>query len=352
VKKLEAAIAADVDDTDAYLVYADALQAAGDPRGELIALQHAATPKARKAERALLDKHRAHFFGALAESTGPADKTIGRAPLHVEWHLGFFRSARLSWPERGGFDKALATLLALPSARFLRHLSIGATSGSDQVIYGPVAKQLARARLPHLRSLYLGDFEVEHWEVNWTAVGNLAPIFKAFPKLERLHVRGRDVVLGKLTHSALRELAIHTDGRVAPVVKALANAKLPKLERLSLDLGGSANTIPSLSALFDGRFRSLRHLALEWMGPSRGDLVALATGKTLSKLATLSLASDALTDTKLAVLATHAKRFAHLDSLDLDNNFLSSRGQRLARTLCKTVRLGKQQAPDAMFEWA
>ncbi|MBA3538368.1 MAG: TIGR02996 domain-containing protein, partial [Deltaproteobacteria bacterium] len=38
--KLEAAILADPDDTAAYLVYADWLQSRGDPRGELIVLQH------------------------------------------------------------------------------------------------------------------------------------------------------------------------------------------------------------------------------------------------------------------------------------------------------------------------
>src|SRR5262245_51595688 len=44
--KLEAAIAADPDDADAYLVYADWLQAQGDPRGELIVLAHANKAKA------------------------------------------------------------------------------------------------------------------------------------------------------------------------------------------------------------------------------------------------------------------------------------------------------------------
>jgi uncharacterized protein (TIGR02996 family) len=351
VRKLESAIAADVDGVDAYLVYADALQTKGDPRGELIALQHAGTAKARRAERALLEKHRDYFFGALADATGPVDKTMGRPPLHVEWHLGFFKSARLSWPERGGFANALAKLVALPSARFLRHLAIGATSGTDQVKYGPVANQLAKVSLPHLRSLVFGDFTDEHWEVNWISVGKLAPIYKAFPKLERLRVRGRDIDLGVPWLPALRELSIESEGYIDWIIRALAASKLPKLERLELELGGSANKLPPLRPLLDGKFPALRHLGLTWMVPSRDDLVALATGKTLSKLETLSLATTAITDTKLAVLAEHAKRFAHLASLDLENNWLSARGKKLARTLCSNVKLGTQQDPDPLFEW-
>ncbi|MGZ3423537.1 MAG: WGR domain-containing protein, partial [Polyangiales bacterium] len=39
--ELEAKIVADPNDTQAYLVFADWLQSKGDPRGELIAVQHA-----------------------------------------------------------------------------------------------------------------------------------------------------------------------------------------------------------------------------------------------------------------------------------------------------------------------
>jgi uncharacterized protein (TIGR02996 family) len=61
---LLAAIYADPDNTEARLVYADALQEQGDPRGEFIALQCAGTTPSRR-ERALLRVHEREWLGGL-----------------------------------------------------------------------------------------------------------------------------------------------------------------------------------------------------------------------------------------------------------------------------------------------
>src|SRR5262245_58565359 len=69
--ELDEAIAADPYDTSAYAVYADWLQARGDPRGELIALQLAedAKPGDSKLVASIgrqLEKHAAVYLGPLA----------------------------------------------------------------------------------------------------------------------------------------------------------------------------------------------------------------------------------------------------------------------------------------------
>src|SRR4051812_37191067 len=90
--RLLEAIEADLDGTDAYLVFGDYLQTRGDPRGELIALQHA---RARRRGDGVLDEEEATLLGTHAGSLfGPLAPFIvapryGRAPFAVAWHLGF-----------------------------------------------------------------------------------------------------------------------------------------------------------------------------------------------------------------------------------------------------------------------
>jgi uncharacterized protein (TIGR02996 family) len=74
--ELEAIIEAAPEDVQARLVYADWLQQEGDPRGELIAVESQLQdkpddPALLQHQRALLNRHRAHFYGPLtAEQEG------------------------------------------------------------------------------------------------------------------------------------------------------------------------------------------------------------------------------------------------------------------------------------------
>lgn len=84
---LEAAIVADPEDEGPYLVYADWLQSHGDPRGELIVVQHAletargqAWAKLRIRERELLAKYRDALLGPAA---------LHHDARHFDWRRGF-----------------------------------------------------------------------------------------------------------------------------------------------------------------------------------------------------------------------------------------------------------------------
>jgi uncharacterized protein (TIGR02996 family) len=84
---LEAAIAADPEDEGPYLVYADWLQSRGDPRGELIVVQHAletargqAWARLRIRERELLAKYRDALLGPAA---------LHHDARHFDWRRGF-----------------------------------------------------------------------------------------------------------------------------------------------------------------------------------------------------------------------------------------------------------------------
>jgi uncharacterized protein (TIGR02996 family) len=112
--ELERAILWKPDDTDRWLVYGDWLQGQGDPRGELIAVQHALSQSRRRAlitrERALLDTHAHAWLGALAIQERRS-RFIGR------WHLGFLRDVVM-------YDAFHVHLRACSSARFLRSIRL------------------------------------------------------------------------------------------------------------------------------------------------------------------------------------------------------------------------------------
>ena len=89
---LEAVIDSDPDDDHSYFVYGDWLQAQGDPRGELIALQAATLRDPTNVEIAKqvtewLARNDEAFLGELG-----GDMTVG-------WRLGFVRDVRLA-PDR------------------------------------------------------------------------------------------------------------------------------------------------------------------------------------------------------------------------------------------------------------
>lgn len=119
-------IAAAPDDAAPYLIYSDALQLRGDPRGELIAIQHAletAPPEVaadlRRREAELLAANRETWLGPLADHVDD---------VTVRWRFGFLHAARVH-----GEDPApLSALLAAPGASStLAALHLGASPEGD-----------------------------------------------------------------------------------------------------------------------------------------------------------------------------------------------------------------------------
>ncbi|MCA9665606.1 MAG: TIGR02996 domain-containing protein [Myxococcales bacterium] len=118
--ELLAAIYQDPDDDDSRRVYADLLQEAGDPRGELIGLQlqqarGAASSKEERRVRALLRAHRGQWIG----------EDLERVLNKVVFERGFLFAAELAqnavatdeiW-QRAAADERLATLRELHKGR-------------------------------------------------------------------------------------------------------------------------------------------------------------------------------------------------------------------------------------------
>src|SRR5262249_28912604 len=108
--ELETRIFAEPDDPDAYLVYADWLQAEGDPLGQLIIYDHhlaeSPSPALADGRRAHFTAFRKRFLNNLADSSA------------YRWRLGYIRRAEVTHADE------LAALWGTPAARFLMSLCV------------------------------------------------------------------------------------------------------------------------------------------------------------------------------------------------------------------------------------
>lgn len=245
---LEAAILADRDDPAPYLVYADWLEARGDPRGELIALQYRADRiEPENGELLMVRDEHLRRHPALVPAID-----IWQARLH--WRWGFI--------ERASIEDLLASdllvLLEHPSCSLLRTLEIVARDAE--------APALARALLGAVRpSLEQVSFE-QDCEPGRSATAPEAGPWSRLPGLRRLSVAGRSL-FQPIDHPALESLELRGDpiGREAPW-------NLPALTRLSWrTLGGSlVHHLTELEPLWSAHLPTLRRLELGsfWARPN------------------------------------------------------------------------------------
>lgn len=268
-------------DADAFLVYADLLLQHGDPRGDLIQVQHQRLQKPKdkkllKAEADLLARHGDAWLpeSLVAKSKTKPTKTKTK-PKKVKapttaftWRLGFLDSVTL-------VDATPAMVRAVvdhPSSQFLRELRIDA---GFRVTPGVILALAAKAR-PSIRSLTLrqgfeafsDDIAPDPKDPSYKSGyadganqdrGNA--LWKALPNLRSLVLKGYQV-FGKLAHDSLEELTI--DGY--PICNAAWNA--PKLSRLTWEVGDDetgTNTDAAsymVEAIWKGKLPALRHLNL------------------------------------------------------------------------------------------
>ncbi len=329
--ELEAIIEAAPDDVAGYLVYGDWLQAQGDPRGELIALQ--AANKATPAQE-LIDGHRAHFFGRMAE-LGDMLQPFAYDPLGAttSWRWGFLDKLWISskHARKANFGPmmplvdALGWMLEHPSTRFLRELTVGIVDYKDNS-YDAVAQVIGRRRMPTLVKLILGDFYYEETELNWSNLGDVSPIYAAVPNLESLTLRSGTITVGAIDLPKLRELAVISGGLDRESFDAIVSAPWPNLERLNLQLGNElAFEIADLAPILDGTtFPKLRHLGLG--NTTRGDEVcaAIAASRIASRLQSIDMSLSTMGDAGAAALA--AGSFPRLAQLDITKCFVSEAG--------------------------
>jgi len=328
--ELEAMIETDPERVENYLAYADWLQAQGDPRGELIAVQapqphHSATALAYRSQK-LLTRHREYLLGGLADLD---------TALELKWELGFIKSAHVATSrqdEEDGLELAqvLGALLALPSARFLRGLALGCPSVHEQGVLQAIHEALEHAGVrPTLREL---SFETDEEEemLSWTHAGPLRHLAMLYPRLRSLRVHAGGFELSDGAEFAqLRELILQNCSLSADNLAGLQATRWPSLERLELWAGGRSYGVTLtaddvLAALRPELFPKLVHLGLANLEFTDELCRRLPESALMAQLTSLDLSMGTMTDAGAEALLAHAPRLQHLERLSVRSNYLSS----------------------------
>jgi uncharacterized protein (TIGR02996 family) len=350
---MERALLERPDDVDAYLVYGDWLEAQGDARGELIAVQAARhkTPgdaTLREREAALMKQPGRAWLGDLGQHKA----------LQLAWRYGFVDELIMSQGRRSRDDKSdggelLERLLAAPVGRLLRKLHVKLWLSSD---YAGIIAALAQARPPALRDLFIADFVFpDEAEMSWTSLGDVAALWPALPRLEKVILQAGSFELGTIAAPMLRHFEVRTGGLSAQSIASICNARWPMLETLNIWFGdegyGAEGTIESIAPILDGvGLGRLKHLGLMNCAFADDICAALGASRIVKQLDTLDLSMGTMSDDGAQGLARDPATFAHLTKILLADNFLDDAAQGLLARL-PNVEIGPQRddAPEDRY---
>lgn len=242
------------------MVYADWLQAAGDRRGEWMALHSAieAEPTNVRLRSAAVD-----FLGShLDLLLGPGKSLL--AGGWIGWRAGFIDELRVQPSHKRGTLEAFTSLLAHPSCRFLRCVGLGEL-GQEAI------DALVAAAPPLLDTVIAVDIGTRGHKIE---VDELV----ALPTIRRLGLNSTNEITVEAPH--LVELACLLGGWSGAW---LTKGHAPNLERLTIDCqGGLGPVVPILAAL--PRLRQVRLLHVDAANlpavfPTRLELVDLSYGR-------------------------------------------------------------------------
>ena len=306
------------DDLDAFRVYADLLMSAGDPRGELVALQCANDPAADALMWSVVNPL--------------VDLQLGTTPRpSYTWRFGFIDTITFSHAGDEPFA-VLPALAAEPAARLLRRLVIDAVQMDGRGDLAPVLAELAglARAFPCLREVAVveGANLGNPWIDGAIAIGDVSPLYAAFPRLEVLDLDGSSLELGAIEMPAVRRFRATHVGLANAA--GIAAAHWPRLDSLDVAIAGSfADAAAALRRLLDidGTVREL--------SVSLPDMLHVALHLPASRLArrarVLGFGRDRVDDDWVRRLLDHTPRLRQLDEVRFARHQLSA-GARVALT--------------------
>lgn len=335
------------DDDGAWAVYGDWLAARGDPRGELIQLElaieaGAITAELRSRYAQLMIHEHPRWVGERLSAL--LDEYGASRDFAVEWRRGHLLHARILARGSQGAAQRLTALLGSPTAMMLEQIMVDIDADRDDLqALDPAVWQ--QTQLGALRQLKLQAWTFRR--------GSGPPLIdlafdwaQAWPRLEILHLHALHWRLSPPHHARLRELEFSTrHGVEIEPLRMLAQAELPKLERLALFLGRAEATDEFAGVLDDvlamaGRAAVVR-LALVALDQPEILLAKLAKQhELLARLERLYLGWGLLGDEHVEALAAVLARCPRLRQVDVGGNYIAEVGSAvLRRALAGRVRI-------------
>jgi uncharacterized protein (TIGR02996 family) len=264
--RLEAAILADRDDTELYLVYADQLQREGDPRGELIVMQNQIQSIDDAQERHALQRTcdawiaRHQLLGPLAQF----GRSVRGRDAVVTWRYGFIRCLEIGWGPQAGDTpddarETLETILRHPSSPFITQLVLGpapADADGRMDMQCLVDAIVDAGRLQTLRSLYLG--KLTEWRRDQTSTGAIGEASAVLGRLQTLTLDAGTVALGDLAFPELEDLRITCRLLSDSELEALCAMRCPKLKRLRISIEETPGAPEAIAAVLRARLPHVR----------------------------------------------------------------------------------------------
>jgi hypothetical protein len=228
------------------------------------------------------------------------------------------------------FDEVFTRFLNTADTAAVTHLVFGYWGAEyEENQADPVALLVdAAAALPNLNALFLGDIISEEAEISWIELGDVTPLLRAYPGLERLDVRGgQGLTLSPLSTTALKVLRFESGGLPAAVVRAVGASDLPSLQTLELWLGvqgyGGDATVADLAPVLSGeRLPALTRLGLMDSEIQDEICAAVATAPVVARLSELDLSMGVLTDDGAEALLS-GQPLTHLVELDLSHHYFT-----------------------------
>lgn len=268
------------------------------------------------------------------------------------WRNGFVHSLFIGNNAFSDFEPGdvLAAALTVPACQLLREIALGVADVDHQNL-GTSVKVLCDRKLETVNRISLLD-DLKLDELSWIAtVGDLSKLWRALPNLEHVRIRtGSKGKLGKLDVPKARSFVMETCGITAKNFTAITSAAWPHLERLDVMFGGTdEKSGGTCSADHVATLLSRKNMPkLNWLGLRDAEftdaLVPLIARSTLlPQLRTLDLSMGCLTDKGAKELLNHKAAFAHLESLNLAQNVLSSEMTKALTEMGPNVRLDGQR---------
>lgn len=330
IDELIAELAQRPEDVELVRVFADWLLQQGHPIGELAVVQ---LERAAHDSEALANRE----YDLIWNHANPyATKLLERAAVtEYVWRGGLLDVITLH--HQGGeeqLEDVFARLATDPVMRLVRCVEIEAVEFDGTGDLAPAIRALAALApaLPRLSELVIreGTNLGNPWIDGPIHVGDVTPLYAAYPQLRVLELGGKEYELGDLALPALEKLVL-ADIRPADVA-TVARGQLPALSQLELFFGRWR--VDGIDAVFRPLFdRAMPNLAVVGVGAEIPQVMqylvrALPASELARHARVIAFPRGALDDDCVRTLVQWAPRLRTLDRLEVEGRGLAAHNLR------------------------